>query len=365
MIFSKETLNLVFNIENGANSIQNFSNLIKFVDSDLKNSQQVITKLSKTEVEFSQYPIDNEFAVAFCPLTQSEELLEYWYRYGFVVGKDVVKNEQTDNVIQKMLLILNQVSMNNESSYIKDDNETPFVSRGFFELYHDNCLAQIRQSVRLYLYHSLLWNSAYLWTTFDRLGLKTPTGESSKGLNLHVDQNPNVHRGFTTIQGVLALEDCPIDRGTFVVVPGSLEYFDEYQKFINPEYKGEFVPLEEDSYLFEYLSRTQQKIPLRKNNIVSYDSRTTHANSDNISNQNRYVFYISTGLAQENNYDLINIRKNAFQSGLGENKRDAYLHASKKPRFTNEIFINSIRDKEQLTILGECLYGLKSYKELK
>ena len=158
----------------------------------------------------------------------------------------------------------------NESSYIKDNNGTPIISRGFFEIYHDDCLAQIRQNIRLYLYHCLLWNTPYLWTSFDRLGLKTPSGENSIGLNLHVDQNPTVHPDFTTIQGVLALDDCPIERGTFVVVPGSVSQFHNYSQFVKPGYKGEFVPLE-DSYLLEELKIYQQLIPLKRNNIVSWE----------------------------------------------------------------------------------------------
>ena len=99
--------------------------------------------------------------------------------------------------------------------------------------------------------------------------------------------------------------------------------------------------------------------------MFSWDSRTTHANSSNISDINRYVCYVSTGIAKNERDDLIQIRKNAFNSGLGENTRDAYLHASKKPRFTNQEFIAHNRTKEILTPLGECLYGFKKYEDLK
>lgn len=102
------------------------------------------------------------------------------------------------------------------------------------------------------------------------MGLKTPYGENSIGLNLHVDQNPTVHPDFTTIQGVLALDDCPIERGTFVVVPGSVSEFKNYSQFVKNGYKGEFVPLE-DSYLLEELKIYQQLIPLKRNNIVSWE----------------------------------------------------------------------------------------------
>lgn len=363
MVFNEKVFYLVSLIEGGKATNKDFFQLTESISESLKKFQPERNLIQNFSSTFKKYPIENDYAVAFDSLTQSKELLEHWYQYGFVVGKDVVSSEISSNTIHKMISIAQSFDLNSEDSYLKDSQGTPILSRGFFELYHDNSLAQIRQSIRLYLHFCLIWNTPYLWTSFDRLGIKTPSGESSVGLDLHVDQNPNVHAKFTTIQGVLALEDCPVERGTFVVVPGSIDFFKDYTQFIKSGYKGEFIPLE-DSYLKEYLTTYKQIIPLRKNCIVSWDSRTTHANSSNLSDINRYVCYISAGIAKENRNDLISVRKNSFISGLGENNREAYLHASKKPRFTNQEYINSIRDLEQLTPLGECLYGFKSYASL-
>lgn len=364
MIFKSEVSDLVYQIEQEPFNTHLLSHLISLIKTSLQDFQEKRNKLQKQIPSLQKYPIIDNFALSFDPLIQSHELVEAWYEYGFVVGKNVCYNKDSHNTIQKIHSVIDSFNIKDESSYIKDNNGTPIISRGFFEIYHDDCLAQIRQNIRLYLYHCLLWNTPYLWTSFDRLGLKTPSGENSIGLNLHVDQNPTVHPNFTTIQGVLALDDCPIERGTFVVVPGSVSQFHNYSQFVKPRYKGEFVPLE-DSYLKEELQLYQQLIPLQKNNIVSWDSRTTHANSSNISDINRYVCYVSTGIAKNERDDLIQIRKNAFNSGLGENTRDAYLHASKKPRFTNQEFIAHNRTKEILTPLGECLYGFKKYEDLK
>lgn len=363
MVYNDKVFRLVSLIEQGNPTKQDFFELTQAIHESLQSFTSQRLHLQKTISTSKNYPIENGYAVSFDPLTQSQELLEHWFQYGFVVAKDVVTSEVSSKAIEKMISIAQSFDLSSEDSYLKDSQGTPILSRGFFELYHDDCLAQIRQSIRLYLHFCLIWNSPYLWTSFDRLGIKTPSGESSVGLDLHVDQNPMVHPDFTTIQGVLALDDCPVERGTFAVVPGSIEYFSEYKQFIKPGYRGEFVPLE-DSYLRDYLSRYQQLIPLKKNCLVSWDSRTTHANSSNKSEKNRYVCYVSAGLAKEDRQDLIALRKKAFLSGLGENTREAYLHASKKPRFTNQDYINSVRDKEILSPLGECLYGFKSYQNL-
>lgn len=360
MVYNSTVLNLVSIIEQGQATSQHFAELVLSVKQSLLDFQPQRNLLQSQTPTIQDYPIIDGYAVAFDSLTQSQELLEHWYKYGFVVGKDVVSSIISQKAVEKMLALTQSFDLYHDSTYLKDSQNTPILSRGFFELYHDDTLAQIRQSVRLYLHYCLIWNTPYLWTSFDRLGLKTPQGESAIGLGLHVDQNPTVHPDFTTVQGVLALEDCPVERGTFVVVPGSSSMFQQYSQFIAPSYKGEYINLEPGS-LKDYLEQHKQLIPLRKNHLVSWDSRTTHANSSNISDINRYVCYVSMGVAKENRLDLIDKRLQAFKTGLGENCRDAYLHASKKPRFTDSEYITSIRDSEQLTALGQCLYGLKHY----
>lgn len=366
MIINHEIRKLVDKIES-ENTIQPYlSSLLKQL---IENCQNHTTNhraaYQALPVLTSPYPIENGFAKSFDPLEQEQDLLKHWYQYGFVVARNVATSIDCVQTIKTIASMLSCVKMTLEDpqSYFKDNVGSELLSRGFFELYHDDCLAQLRQNLRLYLYHVILWGSPFLWTTFDRLGIKTPQGSDSMGLPLHVDQNPAVHPNFTTIQGVLALEDCPLEVGTFVGVPGSKQHFSEYMNFINCDYKGEYIELPNSSGLYKLLDNHKQAIPIKQGNIVSWDSRTTHANSNNLSNINRYVAYISTGLAKENNNELIDIRQKYFKSGLGYNVREAYLHASKKPRFTNEDFMKSVRNEEKLNSLGLCLYGLNKYKD--
>jgi hypothetical protein len=244
----------------------------------------------------------------------------------------------------------------------RDENGTPFISRGFFELYHDAVLADIRQSIRLYIHHVMIWGRVDLWTSFDRLGIKLPHHEESQALPLHVDQNPRIHPHFKTLQGVLALVDCPTPRGTFVGVPGSKGVFAHYAEFA-PE-RGEFVELDTHNAIAEQLTNHAQPFPLRVSDIVSWDSRTTHANSENISDETRYVAYIAAGPARADDSELVNVRVEAFKSGEGSNVREALLHASKKPRYTNLDVLQQLRTPETLQPLGTLLYGQTSYAEI-
>lgn len=357
MIITQEIIALVEQIQDsGFLTSSQFKKLICLLEVSCSKSLQGRKLLKKTHLPLN-YPVET-YAKSFCALTQEKELLEHWYHYGFVVGHQVVSSENCNNAITRIMEILAHFKMqwNNPESWHRDAQGSCIFSRGFFEVYQDDALAQIRQSLMLYLHHVILWGTPYLWTSFDRLGVKLPEGEESKGLPLHVDQNPAVHPDFRTIQGVIALEDCPVERGTFVAVPGSYMDFDNYLNFIKPSYKGEYILLP-DNKAKQCIS---QEIPLKKGDIVSWDSRTTHANSSNLSDKNRYVAYVSAGIAKPGT-KWVNERKESFKNGLGVNVRDSYMHASMKPRFTDSL--NNIRKPEQLNILGECLYGLREYKD--
>jgi hypothetical protein len=306
--------------------------------------------------ELAAYPIETDgYAKAFCPLTETAEFLSAWQRYGVVVGKGILSPVECQNTLVRVDELLGQL----QDGAVVDANGTSVLSRGFFEIYHDASLADIRQNLRLYLHHVLIWQQAELWCSFDRFGIKPPEGESAAGLSLHVDQNPLVHPGFKTTQGVLALADCPLERGTFLAVSGSRGLFNHYADMAKNN--GEYVELDMARPIAAHLAAHAQPLPLRAGDLVTWDSRTTHGNTSNFSQQNRYVAYISAGPAQPFNQAAVAARAEAFKSGLGSNVREALMHASKKPRYTAPDVVKDLRKLEQLSQLGRYLYGQEHY----
>ena len=328
---------------------------------------------SPREESLIEYPIGlDNYAVSFDPIQDEEAFWNCWSKYGFVVGKGVASPELCQATRERVKDLASELSggkfsIDAPDTYANipvDAANTPLISRGFFEVYHDDSLAQLRQAVRLYIHHVVIHGRADLWTSFDRYGVKLAGHKESAGLPLHVDQNPNIHANFQTTQGVLALTDCPTERGTFVAVPGSREFFHEYKKLVEaqgPNYKGEFVELAKIAPFAETLQNHAQTIPLRAGDVVSWDSRTTHANSPNLSGEPRIVAYISAGPARENNPSAVEARNNAFRTGEGSNVRDALMHASKKPRYNDLAALAKARQPEQLTALGKLLYGQEVY----
>ena len=237
----------------------------------------------------------------------------------------------------------------------RDRDGVALASRGFLELYHDASLAELRQQVRAYLHHVLLWGTPDLWTSLDRLGLKPPGHAESAGLPLHVDQSALIHPQFRTTQGVLALVDCPVELGTLVAVPGSRARFADYGRLAG---RGDYVELAQGDPLHAELSPRAQAIPIRAGDLVTWDSRTTHANSPNLTpDRTRWVAYLSAGPARVQEATAAAARREAFRSGIGSNLRDALMHASRKPRWSDPDGAAAVREPERLTALGRMLHG--------
>ena len=310
------------------------------------------------------------FLRSFDPLTEEAQFVAAWHEYGIVASKAVVAPALCEAVIDRIGSITRELSgglcdLNDPSTWSKipvDGEGVSVLSRGFFEVYHDQVLAALRQAVRVYLHHVLIWGRADLWTTFDRLGVKLPGHEESAALPLHVDQNPNVHAQFRTVQGVLALRDCPVERGTFVGVPGSRMHFAAYGAMAKNQ--GEYVELERSHELFAALTAAAQACPLAQGDLISWDSRTTHANSANLSALTRYVAYISAAPANAADAAAVQARAEALRTGVGKNVRNALMHASKPPRYTNPELLSATRQAEKLTYLGSLLYGQESYENV-
>ncbi len=319
----------------------------------------------------SPYPTDADgYARSFDPLEDEEGFIAAWERHGIVVGRQVIPSGLRNAAIERLHELVLELSdgtcdltrPETWNDLPTDAAGVPVLTRGFFEIYHDALLAELRQSVRIYVHHVLLWGRAELWTSFDRFGMKLPGHVESRALPLHVDQNPLIHPDFRTIQGVLALSDCPVERGTYVGVPGSKALFPGYAS-IAPE-RGEYVELLPSAEIAPTLAHLAQPLPLRGGDLVSWDSRTTHANTENRSDDIRMVALIAAGPAREDDPSAVTAREDAFRSGLGSNVRDALMHASKKPRFTDPIAANRVRIPERLTLLGQLLYGQRSYETL-
>lgn len=313
------------------------------------------------------YPIDPDgFARSFDPVAEPELLRAAWHRHGFVVARAVVDEAVAEEVVALVDETMRRLSggacslTGGWERMPADPAGTPILTRGFFEVYHHPVLARMRQSPRMYLHHVLLWQQVDLWTAFDRLGVKLPDHPESVGLPAHVDQNPLVHPGLRTTQGILALRDCPVEIGVTTLVPGSRAAFAGYERLAG---RGEYVELTDAHPQAADLRERLQEIPLRACDIVTWDSRTTHANTPNTSSVPRLVAVQSAGPARDDDPALLRARLQALETCEGLNVRDALMHASKRSRYTHPEALRVVHPPETFTPLGRLLYGLDRWNE--
>jgi Phytanoyl-CoA dioxygenase (PhyH) len=327
--------------------------------------------LPRSEEMLQIMPLDERgYLRAFDILEEEAAFYQAWHQYGIVASHSAVPVEVCEEAVataHRLTLALSNGACDLDKPETwqllpRDKSGEPILTRGFFELYHDRAMAALRQAVRIYLHYVVIWGRAELWTTFDRLGIKLPGHEESGALPLHVDQNPNVHPDFRTVQGVLALRDCPAERGTFVGVPGSRQHFQAYGAMAKNS--GEYVELDTASAAYGLLAPAAQACPLAQGSLVSWDSRTTHANSANLSALTRYVAYIAAGPACPEDAEAIAARVEALKTGIGKNVRNAKMHASKPPRYTAPEVLAARRQAENLTLLGELVYGTRGYDSI-
>jgi hypothetical protein len=202
-----------------------------------------------------------------------------------------------------------------------------------------------------------------VWTTFDRIELR-PAGRKIQGLPLHVDQNPWIHPDFTTIQGVLALDDCPSDRGTTVLVPGSKHYFQQLMPLAQHNGKKHYVEVG-DYWQERGHELVLQQIPLRTGDILVWDSRTLHgATENNDPSNDRWVALVASGKAHCGDRRLVTSRLTSLSNCDVWNDRPAYMHASKGPRFSAPQKLSELRTWEELSLLGELVYGVRPWAEV-
>lgn len=265
--------------------------------------------------------------------SEYEALTAFFKENGYVVIDGVSKAEHRNNLVALIDRIMEQ--------------KIPLSKRlGFLELYHDNTLAQLRQSPQLYKVFRHLFQSEKLWVVFDRVIHQLPS-EKDEVLNPHVDQNPLTDPCFSYVQAMLALKDMDELSGTLALVPRSHLFFKEYAAWAKPH----------DGYIEYQGNRNLPFIALRlkEGQIVIWDSRTTHSRFRAEPKNKRYAALLTFTLAK-NDPKLAALRLHYFQKGIGWNNHEAGLRATARPRCTH-----SLREEEEiLTPLGLKLYGFTS-----
>jgi ectoine hydroxylase-related dioxygenase (phytanoyl-CoA dioxygenase family) len=317
-----------------------------------------MTKLDPNEpvTAYSKnYPLDTDGYAMGCWHDDPIGIDESIGHFGFVVIKEVIDRDLIDYCKQRILLWKELIGER------KDKDGIEGLSRGFLEVYHDDFLAQVRQSPKLIEAHQHIWQTHKLWVSYDRVVLKPSLGESAIKLPLHVDQNPSTHPGFCCTQGLVSISNCTNLGGTTRIVPGSHKSFADFANIARSGRQYIEIMDAGNSTLDQFESKVIS-LPIRPGDALIWDSRTAHANGDNLSGQDRMAVLVSYQPANEYR-PIQQIRLSAFKKCESANYRQGRMHASSLPRFSDSEFMREHRITENLTELGSLVYGIQEYSK--
>jgi len=227
---------------------------------------------------------------------------------------------------------------------------------------------QNRTHPNLYSVFCEIFKRKDLWTSIDCWGVMRGTKnltfiEGNKesylaerddwrwSLRLHWDYNPWQLEEWSTAehpslyQGLVALIGCPVAVGGFQTVPCFTNYLPKWTKdniSLKPDdLRGSFKVPPGDP-IQQYI----QKIPLRKGELVVWDSRQAHSNYPNYSDKMRL-------------YQFLRVLPATEQS----EEKDSHAPLRVIEQYKNDTFVPCIPSTfDYLSPLGKKLIGLKKWK---
>jgi len=256
-------------------------------------------------------PEDSEgYCQAF--LSSDDQLVEFFFKYGFAVIRDVLSPEKVQTSVQEVWKILKSKGADPDpktwlNAKWKEIYETGYNLRrgflGFDQAVSTDAFHNI-QSPAMHEAYAKVFNQQNLWAKMDRYGVMRPTKGIISGEEkidkpdwktesnwIHWDQNPWDEPDFCRIQGLLALTNHTKESGGFHCIPGFPAHFNKWAELNKiKRASGCLVDFPDKDPARNGI----QKITMRPGSVLMWDSRLPHGNWPNNSSEWRMVQY--TGL---------------------------------------------------------------------
>ena len=236
---------------------------------------------------------------------------KFFRSQGYVVVPEIVSERLIDPVCQgiEKFCGIKLDDSSTWSSIVAHKNGLPELNgSGMVELYHHPSMWALRQIPEIYSVFADLWKQEALWVSIDRCNLNTPQrSKDDFGGFVHWDVDTSVEPLPFGLQGFVALTDCDIGGGGFHCVPGM------------PDRLGEWIktqPYSRDPFRPDLSGLEVVEVPVRKGDLLVWNSLLPHGTAVNTSNQPRLVQYLSMAPAQEENLVLKNRRVHAWRNRI-------------------------------------------------
>lgn len=310
-------------------------------------------KASKPSFTYDEY--------SFGDLDENHQAaLEYFREHGFVVLRGVLTERCVDAGHDEFMHMLSEASGGAFKRYDRStwvNANLPFDHRGinnfsygFVSVLHSRFQWYARTDPKLRQFFEHVFDTDNIWPSVDRMCFMRP-GSKNRTVEYfwHWDQNPLKDPGFCRVQGLVALKDCPVECGGFQVVPDSHKSDFTHYGSVFARAKGAVSHDVTASDMVNVPSGEEGravwsrgiKVPLRKGDIVLWDSRTAHGNFPNTSKTDyRLVAYLTYGVAPPRGTDvrraLENMRIESFKKGtIMHSNRAAFFGGFQPGRWTS------------------------------
>ncbi|WLQ17244.1 phytanoyl-CoA dioxygenase family protein [Hahella aquimaris] len=280
----------------------------------------------------------------------SESDFEFWRAWGYVIIPNAVDAEQV-RAVQSLLWEFTEMDPEDAATWskpqLRQHEMKELNNSGMVECYHHQALWVSRQTQRVYDAFVDIWDREDLWVTIDRANLNTPNrdGRQFSGF-IHWDADSTMVPPPIGVQGVLALSDTDERCGGFQCVP---QLFHDFERWKQSQ------PAGRDPWVPDLTGYEPEFIPMRKGDLLIFNSLLAHGIRPNQSDRVRMAQYISMAPANESDEEMRQWRVDSWR----EHTPPQGFAFPGDPREWEKTRYPQAR----LSPLGEKLLGLKSWRE--
>jgi hypothetical protein len=213
----------------------------------------------------------------------SETQHQFWEKNGYLKIDKIIDAQRCNAVIELIIKTLGVDMEKSETWY----NDHQLLQGLMLQLYQHKALDDIRNDEQVKSVFASLYDSGALLPNCEKVSFNPPVNGdfTFKGSPLHWDIDFNVGPTYY-IQGLLYLNDVPVNRGPFSLIPGYHRQIEAELQHKNPE------------LLIEELKAQNLAVPVagEQGDLILWLQSIPHAATPNLSNIPRFVQYLSFNL---------------------------------------------------------------------
>lgn len=257
---------------------------------DFEHFQDWVTKLKgvdfviEADTQFKKWEKEekvNQSDEECFPKILTAEQLKFWEENGYLRIPKVVDDMKCDAVRQKICRHLN-VNLDFPETWYMSHSDWQGI---MLQVYQDEHMESIRKDPGVRQVFADLYQSNQIIPNTEKLGYNPPVTPNwiFKHGELHWDLDLSQPLEFY-VQGLVYLDDVPVNRGPLHVVPGFNNRFETFIK--------DFSSLER-AHTYMRLTETPEPISGEKGDLILWHNTIPHAAGKNESDLPRFVQYLS------------------------------------------------------------------------